>query len=217
MTDWVKNVIKTYRTYKTCKWIAITGGLLFTGGGLAIPMIAAEMAEQLAEEGLEDLIAGAAANIFGVTVEKIGEETVYKLADDVITSGKALELLESGYEGQVIKELGAVDLLGLCASRKLFISTQAAEDEDKDEAENSNTRLANNCLILIGSFHLSTDERKELNELLGTVMEISDPIQKNKELERLLSRLRKSNDEKKYGRDLFDDQTGQLKLSLGFS
>jgi len=70
-------------------------------------------------------------------------------------------------------------------------------------------------LILIHSFHLSTDERKELNELLKTVMEISDPIQQNKKLERLLSRLRKSNDEKKYGRDLFDDETGQL--NLGFS
>jgi len=96
MTDWVKNIIKTYKTYKTCKWIAITGGIVFSGGALTIPMIAAEMAEQLAEEGLEDLITGAAENIFGVTVEKIGGETVYKSAEKVITSERALKLLENG-------------------------------------------------------------------------------------------------------------------------
>lgn len=215
MSDFVKGLVKTYRIYRTAKLAAIFGGVVFSGGAIAIPVIAAEIAENLAEEGIKELLEGSAGKLFSVTAEKIGEETVFKYAGDVITSEKALELIEKGYSEELLAQLGGenlidgVGLAGSVGSLDLYQSTQASEAEDNSEGENS--QLANNCSILINNFLLTQDERKQLIQHLGTLIKIDNPIEQNKQLQRLLARLRKSNEHEKNGRDLFNIN-GQLNL-----
>lgn len=215
MSELVKNLIKTYKAYKTARWIALAGGVIGTGGALAVPAIVAAVVEELAERGVEELALDTTKKLFEVVAEKVDGETIYKLGEEVIASDKAKELITKGYEKEVGEGLGTI--LGSTAvgdivlSGDVFLSANTAEKEDKAEPENESLKQA--CYFLINAFWLSGDEREKLNKHLDTIIKIDDILKRNEELKRLLGRLRKSNESHTKGRDLFDDN-GQLNFGL---
>ncbi|GAB4531817.1 MAG: hypothetical protein Tsb0014_15660 [Pleurocapsa sp.] len=215
MSDLVKGIVKTYKAYKTFKWIAIGGSIIASGGALAIPLIASEIAEQLAEQGIAELASGAAEKLFDITVENIDGEKIFKLGEETIKKVDAEKLLAAEYLDEMnpaLKVIASLDAAAFAGSIDLLISTDQAEKEDVAEQENK--KLANFCFILINNFWLADNERDQLKKQMSTILEISDILEQHRMLQRLLTRLRQSDKQNTHGRDLFDDNTGNLNLSF---